>query len=192
VSYNGKCVVVPIVDMCPGCSEGLDISLPAMGELVGGTDNAVEVGVINTDYEIVQCPRNRAARQSPPEAITDTDPCSGEEVTPPEAPQARLAPSSTEEPTTEPSPSSEPSGTQDPPVGAAGAESPTPSPRPPRRCRPRQRNSSTNSGSSTTPSTCTLFGHPCCQHPEDVPSSSVDANGWLWGFENGQSCVVAK
>jgi hypothetical protein len=79
VTYAGKCVVVPIVDLCPTCGggrSGIDVSLQAFGDLVGGTGNARNLGLIKVNFEIVKCPKSRAASGST--STTDVDPCSGE------------------------------------------------------------------------------------------------------------------
>ena len=75
VTYGGSCIVAPIVDRCPGCGSGLDVSLHAFGQLVGGQARAQEMGVATVDFEIVVCPANRASTGSP--STSNTDPCSG-------------------------------------------------------------------------------------------------------------------
>lgn len=75
ITYGGSCIVAPIVDRCPGCGSGLDVSLHAFGQLVGGQARAIEMGVANVDFEIVVCPANRASTGSP--STSNTDPCSG-------------------------------------------------------------------------------------------------------------------
>lgn len=75
ITYGGTCVVAPIVDKCPGCAEGLDVSLHVFGQLVGGVDRAKQMGVANVNFEIVACPADRASKGSP--VISDSDPCSG-------------------------------------------------------------------------------------------------------------------
>ncbi|KAJ1340658.1 hypothetical protein BSLG_004752 [Batrachochytrium salamandrivorans] len=55
ISYKGKTTTGPIVDKCPSCGEGLDLSLGLFANLVGGEANARTLGVINVDYQIIDC-----------------------------------------------------------------------------------------------------------------------------------------
>jgi hypothetical protein len=75
ITYGGACIVAPIVDRCPGCGSGLDVSLFGFGQLVGGEARAKEMGVANVDFEIVVCPSYRASTGSP--STSNVDPCSG-------------------------------------------------------------------------------------------------------------------
>jgi hypothetical protein len=75
VTYGGNCVVAPIVDKCPGCGSGIDMSLYGFAELVGGEGRAKEMGIASVNFEIVRCPRNRASTGS--SSFADSDPCSG-------------------------------------------------------------------------------------------------------------------
>ncbi|KAJ3281042.1 hypothetical protein HDU76_009018 [Blyttiomyces sp. JEL0837] len=58
---KGVSTIVEIVDSCPGCkatstSASLDVSKIAFGDLVGGTANAVVLGVMKVQWKVVQCP----------------------------------------------------------------------------------------------------------------------------------------
>ena len=75
VTYGGNCVVAPIVDRCPGCGSGIDVSLYAFSQLVGSEARAIEMGIASVNFEVVVCPANRASTGS--QSISNTDPCSG-------------------------------------------------------------------------------------------------------------------
>ena len=39
------------------------------------------------------------------------------------------------------------------------------------------------------PSSCSLYGYPCCKNCAAVLDTSTDSHGYKYGFENGASCI---
>ena len=79
ITYGGNCAVAPILDRCPGCPNGVDVSIQTFADLVGGEAKAREMGVANVNFEIVPCPSWRSSSGSP--FTSDVDPCSGSRLT---------------------------------------------------------------------------------------------------------------
>ena len=171
VQYQGKCVVAPIVDKCPGCgggSSGLDLSLHAFGQLVGGRDQAKFLGTVKVDFELVACPRNLASTGS--KFFSDVDPCSGSAVS--ETPNAVS--------NVESAPAVEtPQSTKIEEPKAEPTEAP-------------QLTGTVSKSKHQCDSNETLFGFPCCKDPSKVGEEYTDKNGYRWGFEAGASCIVPK
>ncbi|KAJ3118277.1 hypothetical protein HDU96_002713 [Phlyctochytrium bullatum] len=69
VTKDGRSVVVPIVDACPGCDNygpySLDLSLAAFGDLVGGQDRARQIGRMEIQWYIGDCGSHGAGKGQP-------------------------------------------------------------------------------------------------------------------------------
>ena len=181
VTYGGSCIVAPIVDRCPGCGSGLDVSLHAFGQLVGGQARAQEMGVATVDFEIVVCPANRASTGSP--STSNTDPCSGAASSSQSSGSSdnqsgmvsAIVSDDTQLTSETSSTSSLPSNTFDEGSNTGSvAASPT----------QRFDDSCGTDG--------TLYGFNCCKDAKNAHSDWVDANGYVYGWENGKTCIVPK
>jgi hypothetical protein len=201
VTYGGNCVVAPIVDLCPGCGSGLDMSLQGFGELVGGEAAARQMGVANVDFEIVLCPRGRASTGS--SSYADSDPCSGSSV-------GDLVSSSQSTSVTASTSSQSTSVTTSTSSQSTSVTTSTSS-----QSTGTATTSEANdvvitiSSSSTTLTTTvhgatptgdkkkcgadgTLYGFPCCTSAAKVNDAWVDKNGFAYGWENETTCIAAN
>lgn len=59
VEYNGKSTIGPVVDLCPTCSSGVDLSIAMMNELTGGREESERLGRIPVTWDFVACPSGR-------------------------------------------------------------------------------------------------------------------------------------
>ncbi|KAI8843741.1 RlpA-like double-psi beta-barrel-protein domain-containing protein-containing protein [Chytridium lagenaria] len=103
---QGRSVVVPIADSCPGCHESsVDISHVAFGRLVGSYDRATEIGRMAISWTVVDCPGVWPWPPLPEEGGSTPQP---QPQPQPQQPQPQQPePQQPQQP--EPSPSSEPS-----------------------------------------------------------------------------------
>jgi hypothetical protein len=204
VTYGGKCVVAPIVDMCPGCGSGIDMSLHAFGELVGGEAKARDMGIASVNFEIVRCPRNRASTGS--SSFADSDPCSGSS-------SGGSAPSSSGSTTTTSSArsssststisssqsTSTTSSSQSTSSTISDESTSTTSSSQSASTASSDESASTTTGAKTTSGSgtgCgadgTLYGFPCCTYAANIRQDWVDKNGYVYGWEDKTTCIVPK
>ena len=186
ITRGDACVVAPIVDKCPGCGAGLDLSIQAYGMLVGGEAEARRLGVTNVDFEIVVCPQNKASTGSP--FTSNTDPCSGSNsgsISSSNSTTFSLVADTAIVATTTSSlvadtaivATTTSSLVTDTAIVATTTTSNIAS-------------VTLSSNQITCSANGTLFGFKCCQNPPNPDWK--DKNGYLYGWENGQACIEPK
>jgi hypothetical protein len=173
--------------MCPGCGSGIDVSLYAFGELVGGEAKAKQMGIANVNFEIVRCPRNRASTGS--SSFADSDPCSGSSsggdassssgstttTTSTSSSQSTSTSSSSQSTSTSSAATDdtdEATTTDDEELITFSAET---------------SGSGTGCGADGL-----LYGFPCCTYAANIHQEWVDKNGYVYGWEDNTTCIVPK
>jgi hypothetical protein len=224
ITRGDACVVVPIVDSCPTCAgsgqSGIDVSLQAFSDLVGGESQARHLGIVSVSWEVVTCPNSRKSTGS--KETTDTDPCSGSS-----GQSTQTEDKKEEKPTTTTAPQATSSSvaitdkSESGLCGATGKLYGFPCCKKPELVDDKwvdkngykwgsedgascivpksvvtTGSKSASQGVDSSKIACDaegkLWGFPCCKKPEEVDNSYVDKNGYPWGSENGVSCIVPR
>lgn len=57
VTRNGRSAIGPIIDELPSRDNGLDLSFEIFSIVAGGADEAKNMGMMQADFKIIDCPK---------------------------------------------------------------------------------------------------------------------------------------